>query len=173
MKCEDFSTLRHLTPFLLLVAFGVCCTSRAHAQNTTPAAPQAASATAEPSLPNVDEYMKNKSATDLVIGTRAGTQTSDVKGGSADGKVLNGSAESLPQPAYPPAAKAVRAQGTVAVMVVVDEQGKIVAAQVLSGHPLLRSTCLEAARSARFTPTRLEGKPVKVSGVINYNFSLQ
>jgi TonB family protein len=86
------------------------------------------------------------------------------------GGVLNGKAISLPKPAYPPAAKAVKASGTVVVQVEIDEQGKVVSAKAVSGHPLLRSASEAAAREARFTPTKLSGKPVKVSGVVTYNF---
>jgi protein TonB len=58
----------------------------------------------------------------------------------------------------------------VAVQVVVDEQGNVLSARAISGHPLLRAASEAAAREAKFTPTKLSGKPVKVSGVINYNF---
>jgi len=40
----------------------------------------------------------------------------------------------------------------------------------VSGHPLLRAAAVAAARGARFSPTKLSGQPVKVSGVITYNF---
>ena len=86
------------------------------------------------------------------------------------GEVLNGKAISLPVPAYPPAAKAVRAGGSVSIQVLIDESGNVVAASAVSGHPLLRSASEAAARGARFSPTLLEGRPVKVSGVITYNF---
>lgn len=90
----------------------------------------------------------------------------------ASGGVLNGNAVSKPLPAYPPVAKAARAQGTVSVQVVVDEQGRVVSAQAVAGHPLLREAAAAAARQARFTPTTLSGQPVKVAGVITYNFDL-
>ncbi len=85
------------------------------------------------------------------------------------GGVLNGKAIDLPQPPYPPAARAVHASGTVSVQVLIDEDGHVVSANAVSGHPLLRSAA-QAARSARFSPTMRGGAPVKVSGVINYNF---
>lgn len=86
------------------------------------------------------------------------------------GGVLNGKAVHLPKPNYPPAAKAVGATGTVSVQVLIDEEGYVASAAAVSGHPLLRSAAVEAAHSARFSPTRLNGEPVKVSGVITYNF---
>lgn len=86
--------------------------------------------------------------------------------------VVNGMATSLPRPHYPPAAKAIRAQGPVSVKVLIDETGRVVSANAVNGNPLLRDAAENAARSARFTPTRLSDVPVKVSGTIIYNFSL-
>lgn len=86
------------------------------------------------------------------------------------GGVLNGKATSLPKPAYPPAAKAVNAEGAVSVQVLIDENGQVISANAVSGHPLLRPAAVEAARAATFSPTTLSGNPVKVSGVITYNF---
>lgn len=87
--------------------------------------------------------------------------------------VLISHAVSLPQPAYPPIAKQIRIQGAVTVQILVDEQGKVVSAQVMSGHPTLIGAAREAALRARFTPTMLSGQAVKVQGVITYNFVLQ
>jgi protein TonB len=86
------------------------------------------------------------------------------------GGVLNGKAVSLPKPAYPPAAKAVRAAGSVSVQVLIDENGNVISASAVSGHPLLRAAAAGAARGAKFSPTKLSGQAVKVSGVITYNF---
>lgn len=86
------------------------------------------------------------------------------------GGVLNGKATSLPKPPYPPAARAVRASGAVSVQVLIDENGNVVSASPVSGHPLLRAAAAQAARGAKFSPTMLSGQPVKVSGVITYNF---
>jgi protein TonB len=89
------------------------------------------------------------------------------------GGVLNGKAISLPKPPYPAIARTARASGTVTVQVTIDENGNVVSASAVSGHPLLRAAAVQAARQARFSPTKLSGQPVKVSGVINYNFGLQ
>ncbi len=89
---------------------------------------------------------------------------------TVSGGVLNGKATSLPKPAYPAAAKAVRAGGAVSVQVLISETGSVISASAVSGHPLLRAAAEGAARGARFSPTMLSGQPVKVSGVITYNF---
>jgi protein TonB len=86
------------------------------------------------------------------------------------GGVLNGKAVSLPKPAYPAAARAVRASGAVQVQVLIDEEGRVVSASAAGGHPLLQAAAVAAARQARFSPTLLSGQPVKVSGIITYNF---
>jgi len=89
---------------------------------------------------------------------------------TVSGGVLNGKATSLPKPGYPPAAKAVHAGGAVSVQVLISESGSVISASAVSGHPLLRAAAEAAARGARFSPTLLSGQPVKVSGVITYNF---
>jgi protein TonB len=87
--------------------------------------------------------------------------------------VLVSKAVSLPQPLYPPVARQIRAQGAVSVQILVDEQGKVVSAQAVSGNPILLSAAKEAAMRARFTPTFLNNQAVKVQGTIIYNFVLQ
>ncbi|HKE59825.1 MAG TPA: TonB family protein [Pyrinomonadaceae bacterium] len=89
------------------------------------------------------------------------------------GGVLNGKAISLPKPPYPPIAKAAHASGTVVVQVLIDENGNVVSAHAVSGHPLLQAVAVNAAKQARFSPTKLSGQPVKVTGVIQYNFVAQ
>ena len=88
------------------------------------------------------------------------------------GGVLNGTALSLPQPIYPEAAKRMRTSGLVTVEVVLDETGKVVSATATNGPSILRDAAVQAALKARFSPTKLSGQPVKVSGVINYKFAL-
>jgi protein TonB len=89
------------------------------------------------------------------------------------GGVLNGKAISLPKPPHPAVAKAARASGTVTVQVTIDENGNVISARAVSGHPLLQAAAVQAARGARFSPTKLSGQPVKVTGVITYNFVAQ
>lgn len=91
--------------------------------------------------------------------------------GKVNGGILNGKAKSLPTPEYPAAALAVRAAGAVSVQVTVDEEGNVTSATAVSGHPLLRAAAVSAAREAKFAPVRLSGEPVKVAGVITYNFT--
>jgi protein TonB len=87
--------------------------------------------------------------------------------------VLNGQALSLPKPAYPPIARQLRIQGAVNVQVLINEAGNVVSAKAISGNPSLVTAAQRAAFAARFSPTLLGDQPVKVSGVITYNFVLQ
>ena len=87
--------------------------------------------------------------------------------------LMNGRATKLAQPIFPPAARAVRAYGIVSVQVLIDENGGVIEAKAVSGHPLLRAASIAATRESKFAPVFLSGKAVKVSGVIVYNFMPQ
>ncbi|MCU0239272.1 MAG: energy transducer TonB, partial [Pyrinomonadaceae bacterium] len=82
---------------------------------------------------------------------------------------LTSRAVSLPKPAYPQTAKQMRANGQVVVQVMVDEEGNVLSASAVSGHPLLRKPAEAAARQARFS-SKIGGDNAKVSGVVVYNF---
>jgi protein TonB len=88
-------------------------------------------------------------------------------------EILNGKALTLPKPMYSQMAKAMHIEGKVNVQVLIDEKGKVVSAKALDGPPLLRAACEKAAYQALFSPTLLSRQPVKVSGLITYNFVLQ
>lgn len=105
--------------------------------------------------------------------TNANTNSSNTSSSSQapiSGGVMNGKAISLPKPQYPAIAKASHASGTVTVQILIDESGKVISAHAIGGHPLLQKAAVDAAYQARFSPTMLSGKPVKVTGVVTYNF---
>jgi TonB family protein len=95
------------------------------------------------------------------------------KGRSIAGGVLNSKALSLPKPDYPAEAKAAGVSGVVTIQVTVDETGNVIEAKAVSGHPLLQPSAVNAAQQAKFAPTSLMGEPVKVTGVIIFNFAKQ
>ena len=99
----------------------------------------------------------------LMSATKTGPQT--ISGG-----VINGRARNLTVPAYPVAARAIRASGAVNVQVTIDESGNVISASAVSGHPLLRQAAEQAARKSTFMPVMISGQAVKVTGVIVYNF---
>lgn len=84
--------------------------------------------------------------------------------------VLNGRALSLPRPPYPDEARKAHASGTVVVEVEIDECGNVASAKAVSGPAILRKVCESAAKGARFTPTMINGTPIRVMGVIQFNF---
>ena len=88
------------------------------------------------------------------------------------GGVLQGNAIRRVQPIYPPIARAARVQGSVQIEVVIDEEGNVISATVVDGHPLLRQAALEAAQQWKFRPTLLSGQPIKVTGILIFNFKL-
>lgn len=92
-------------------------------------------------------------------------------GRQINGGVLNGKATSLPQPVFPLIARQAHASGQVIVQITIDETGNVVSAHAVSGHPLLQAAAVTAARQASFSATRLNGEPVKVSGVLVYTFT--
>jgi len=89
-------------------------------------------------------------------------QRSPIQGG-----VLNGKAIYFPLPELPSGERA----GVVMVQILVDEQGSVVDAKVVSGPANLHGAAINAARLARFMPTVLAGEPVRVSGTLAYNFA--
>jgi TonB family protein len=74
------------------------------------------------------------------------------------------------EPAYPPLAKAARINGAVVVEVTADEEGNVISGRAISGHPLLKDAAVAAATGWKFSPTMLSGVPVKVIGLITFNF---
>lgn len=75
-------------------------------------------------------------------------------------------------PEYPKDARELGVPGSIRVELVVDQDGKVIFAQALSGHPLLQAAAQEAARQWRFLPILLEGKPSRVRAVLIFNFRL-
>jgi TonB family protein len=86
-------------------------------------------------------------------------------------QIINGQAISLGRPSYPWGARQRGLSGTVYVLVEIDETGKVINARdMCQGPPYLSEAAVNAAFQSRFTPTKLSGMPVKVKGVITYNF---
>src|SRR5712664_2193204 len=93
--------------------------------------------------------------------------------GPIDGGNLNSKAIELPPPIYPAEARKIHASGQVQIKVIVDETGRVLSADILSGPETLRMAALAAARKARFAPTLISGGAVKVSGILTYDFKAE
>jgi len=87
-----------------------------------------------------------------------------------EGGILQGRVKHLARPEYPSSARATRASGAVPVGVLVDIDGKIIAAGAVGGHPQLRYSAARAACASSIEPVSLNGEPVQVNGIITYNF---
>ncbi|MGB7462927.1 MAG: TonB family protein [Candidatus Acidiferrum sp.] len=76
------------------------------------------------------------------------------------------------QPVYPPLARQTRISGTVKLHAIIGKNGAVEQLQVVSGHPLLVQSALDAVRQWRYQPTLLNGEPVEVDTEIDVIFSL-
>jgi TonB family protein len=147
-------------------------------QPPQPPPPPRVAAPAEPDAPTLigagraSDAPRASGGVGLGVGGGEGAGTAS-GGGAGKGRGRGGQKLYAPQPSYPPVAKAAGAEGEVSVKIMVDEDGNVVAAEAVSGHPLLRTAAVDAAREAKFKPTFIDGKPVKVSGVLSYVFKLK
>lgn len=90
----------------------------------------------------------------------------------SDAGSLNAKATKKVLPRYPPIARQSGAAGLVRVHVIVDETGKVIAVSHSEGPLLLRSAAEEAARQWSFEGISSEGRPARLSGYIDFNFTL-
>jgi TonB family protein len=79
---------------------------------------------------------------------------------------------SQPKPVYPPLAMQARIQGVVHLQAIISTDGHVVNLQVISGHPLLISSAIDAVKQWVFQQTLLNGVPVEVQTQIDVNFTL-
>jgi TonB family protein len=83
---------------------------------------------------------------------------------------IRGLAKKKVMPIYPRIALAANATGPVQVYIVVSEQGRVVEAVALSGHPMLHGPALDAIRKWTFKPTSVNGSRVKVQSSLTLFF---
>ncbi|MGH9555152.1 MAG: energy transducer TonB [Terriglobales bacterium] len=86
--------------------------------------------------------------------------------------VVQGNAISQPKPLYPQMARMARVQGAVILQAVISKAGNIENLRVVSGHPMLQQSALDAVRQWRYRPYLLNGEPVEVETQITVNFNL-
>lgn len=77
-------------------------------------------------------------------------------------------------PSYPALAREAGIEGTVAVRVLVSEEGKVISANVLSSDvtPAMEKAALEAAKLCRFRPAKQRTIAVKAHVMIPFQFQL-
>ena len=100
-----------------------------------------------------------------------GKDLSGAKGRIVEAGVLMGRVKHIAKPDYPESARASRASGAIPVSVLVDVDGRVIAASPLGGHHLLRDSAVNAACRSSIEPVQLSGQPVQVSGVITFTFA--
>ena len=88
------------------------------------------------------------------------------------GDVTAASIVTQTRPVYPPLARQARIQGTVVLHAIIDKEGKVAQMEVVSGHPLLVQSALEAVKQWRYKPTQLNGEPVEVDTTIQVTFTM-
>jgi protein TonB len=76
------------------------------------------------------------------------------------------------QPVYPPLAKTARIQGDVVLNAVISKNGTIENLRVMSGHPMLVTSALDAVKQWKYKPYVLNGEPVEVETTITVKFTL-
>lgn len=161
-KKDDAIQEEFLSSFVLPEKGAAPPPSVAAAASETSEGPVTAPADAAPAKPNANEEAKPDEA------QRPGTDPG--KRAPISAGVLNGKAISLPKPDYPPDARAAGTEGVVVIQVTVDEQGNVTEARAISGPKQLQEVSVNAALQAKFSPTLVSGEPVRVTGVIVYNF---
>jgi len=75
-------------------------------------------------------------------------------------------------PSYPPLARQARIQGVVLLQAEISKEGNIINLQLISGHPMLAPSTIEAVKQWRYKPYLLNGEPVEVETQIQVNFTL-
>ncbi len=85
--------------------------------------------------------------------------------------LLEGSVIKRRMPAYPISARNMNAYGKVEVRIVISEEGLVIEAAAISGHPALRTAAVDAAREWVYKPTTLFGVPIKVETVLTFTFN--
>ena len=75
------------------------------------------------------------------------------------------------QPKYPEEAKEKGISGNVRLHVIIARDGSIAQIEIVSGHPLLAQSALDAVRQWKYRITYLNGDPVEVDTTIDVIFS--
>jgi TonB family protein len=85
-------------------------------------------------------------------------------------KLVAGYALTKVAPIYPPIARQANASGAVQVAIIIGENGRVIEAKAISGHPMRRSAAEEAAMKWVFKPAILDGKPMRQQDVLTFTF---
>ena len=156
--------MKTLTSIYLLAALFAPCMSTAQEDAPPPAAPpavaQAPSVPPPPPPPPPPPAGEGKGLSDPAA-VRIG------QGIKAPTRLVN------VNPVYPPDARDARVQGVVIMDVLLGVDGTVEQTKVLRSIPQLDQAAVDAVRQWVFTPTLLNGVPLKVIMTVTVNFTLQ
>ena len=76
------------------------------------------------------------------------------------------------QPSYPSLARQACIQGAVQLRAIISKAGTIENLVVVSGHPMLVKSAIEAVRQWRYRPYLLNNQPIEVETEVTVNFAL-
>lgn len=74
-------------------------------------------------------------------------------------------------PLYPPKAKKSRIVGLATVEMLISEDGDVLWVRAVSGHEFFKEAAAAAARGWKFQPSTARGRPVRVIGLLTFNFT--
>ena len=86
--------------------------------------------------------------------------------------VMQGLLTKRVNPAYPSDARDQRIQGVVLLTVIIDKEGNVSTADLISGHPLLAPAAIDAVRQWKYKPYLLNGQAVEIETQVQVNFTL-
>ena len=165
--------MRNLSATFIAILFAVSLTCESFAQDTKDSplktATSAAGSAKDESKGEVDSALAELIKRGEIVVKAEGEKSGNVQDNKSGG-IVNGRALELVTPAYPVIARSAHASGEVIVRVLIDKEGRVMAAQIIEGHPLLQAASIKAAKASRFSPTLVEGRPVNVMGRIVYSF---
>jgi len=76
------------------------------------------------------------------------------------------------EPPYPALARSARISGNVVLKAIISKEGNIEDLTLVSGHPMLVPSAIDAVRQWRYRPYLLNGQPVEVETTITVIFTL-
>ncbi len=79
------------------------------------------------------------------------------------------------EPVYPEEARRGNVEGSLKLMVKIDELGRVISVEVVEARPpgIFERAALDAFRDARFQPAMKDGRPVRYQAYMRVDFKLE
>ena len=75
-------------------------------------------------------------------------------------------------PRYPAGALSARIQGSVILQAIISREGDVTEVKLVSGHPMLVPSAIDAVKRWKYKPYLLNGEPVEVETQVTVNYEL-